>query len=114
MEQNIHEFIQTCRIEQMLSIQELAKRSGISASHISRIERGKRRPSPETLEKLAPHLQVDYVKLLEVANLLEKKEKQIIHLEEVLRHPKLYLDGQPISDDLRNLLFEIISKQKKD
>lgn len=109
MELNIHEFIQQCRIEQKLSIQELSKRSGVSASHISRIERANRRPSPETLEKLAPHLQVEYVKLLEVANLLEKKEKQVIHLEEVLSHPKLCLNGEIINEELRNFLLRSIA-----
>lgn len=106
---NIHEFIQSCRIEQRLSIQELAKRSGVSASHISRIERSNRKPSPETLEKLAPHLNVEYVKLLEVANLLEKKEKQIVHLEEVLRHPRLFLNGEPIDEERRETLRKSIS-----
>lgn len=106
---NIHEFIQSSRIEQRLSIQELAKRSGVSASHISRIERGNRKPSPETLEKLAIHLKVDYVQLMEVAKLLEKKEKQIVHLEEVLRHPRLFLNGEPIDDSKRELLRKSIS-----
>ncbi|MFF2531554.1 helix-turn-helix domain-containing protein [Brevibacillus sp. NPDC058079] len=109
MEMNIHEYIQQCRIEQKLSIQVLSKMSGVSASHISRIERANRRPSPETLEKLAPYLQIEYVKLLEVANLLEKKEKQVIHLEDVLNHPKLFFKGQIIDDQLRNHLLRSIA-----
>ncbi|WPS85462.1 helix-turn-helix transcriptional regulator (plasmid) [Brevibacillus halotolerans] len=109
MEQNIHNYLQQCRINQKLSIQELSKRSGVSASHISRVERENRNPSPETLEKLSPHLQIEYVKLLEVANLLEKKEKQIIHLEEVLNHPRLFLNGQLIDENLRHLLLKSIA-----
>jgi transcriptional regulator with XRE-family HTH domain len=108
-ELNIHEYIQSCRIGQMLSIQELAKRSGVSASHISRVERADRKPSPETLEKLASHLQVEYVKLLEVANLLEKKERQTIHLEDIAKHPKLCLNGEPISNEIRAILTSIIA-----
>lgn len=109
METTIHEFIQQSRIDQLLSIQELSKRSGVSASHISRIERANRKPSPETLEKLAPHLNVEYTTLLEVANLLEKKEKQVIHLEDVLNHPKLFLNGEIIEDGLRILLIKAIA-----
>lgn len=109
MEMTIHEFIQQSRIDQMLSIQELSKRSGVSASHISRIERANRKPSPETLEKLAPHLNIEYTTLLEAANLLERKEKQVIHLEDVLSHPKLFLHGEIIEDRLRSLLIKTIA-----
>jgi transcriptional regulator with XRE-family HTH domain len=106
---SIHDFIQQCRFEQRLSIQELSKRSGVSASFISRIERANRNPSPETLEKLAPHLQIKYVQLLEVANLLGKKDTSIIHLEEVLNHPNLFLNGEIIAENTRNLLLNSIA-----
>lgn len=52
------------RIEKGLSIQKLSALSGVSASHISRIESGKRNPSKKTLSKIAPHLSVEASYLL--------------------------------------------------
>ncbi|WCF11757.1 helix-turn-helix transcriptional regulator (plasmid) [Paenibacillus thiaminolyticus] len=106
---SIHEFIHSSRIELLMSIQELAERSGVSASHISRIEKGTRRPSPKTLKKLSPHLEVEYIQLLELANLIKKDEAEIVHLEKVLKHPRLFLNGQLIDENQRDFLFKCIS-----
>jgi transcriptional regulator with XRE-family HTH domain len=81
---NIHEFLHEKRIEMNLSIQQLSKESGISASHISRIERGIRKPSPQTLEKLATPLKVDYITLLKIANLLDNPNNKCVDLEQIL------------------------------
>lgn len=108
MDMNIQDFLKTTRIEQMLSIQELAKRSGVSASFISRIERGNRKPSSETLERLAPHLEVDLYKLLEIAKLLQRRDKHSYQLEEVLAHPALYVNGKLIDDETRKAIQRLL------
>lgn len=57
-----------------LSQRQLAELSGLSNTEISRIEKGSRKhPSPETLKAIAPHIQVNYELLLELAGYLEKR-----------------------------------------
>lgn len=58
------------RITLQLTLQELTDRSGISASHIGRIERGERFPSAKVLRKLAHHLQYDENELFTLAGYL--------------------------------------------
>jgi transcriptional regulator with XRE-family HTH domain len=114
MNPNIHDFLKTVRIEQQLSIQELSKLSGVSASHISRIERYNRKPSPRTLEKLAPHLNVTYMTLLEVANLVHKTASETIHMDEVLKHPHLVFEGSVVSEEVRKQITLLLENAKKD
>jgi transcriptional regulator with XRE-family HTH domain len=71
-----------------ISIQELSRRSGVTAGYINRLERGEKTtsgnepitPSPQVLKKLAPHLEVDYHDLLRAAG----------HLDDVIHKPDLY------------------------
>jgi len=113
MSSNIHEFIRTARIEQQLSIQALSKLSGISASHISRIERSNRKPSADTLQKLAPHLQVEYDDLLKIANLLEEDKKRRIHLENILQEPSLYFEGSLLDSDTKERILAFLQEKPK-
>lgn len=113
MNSTIHDYIRITRIELKLSIQQLAKMSGVSASHISRIERSNRKPSAETLEKLAPHLQVDYFSLLKMANLFDKKEHQIVHLETVLEKSYVLFDGKTVDEQTKKEILQLLN-QKKD
>lgn len=113
MSQNIHEFIRTIRIEQQLSIQALSKLSGVSASHISRIERSNRKPSADTLQKLAPHLQVEYDTLLKVADLYEEEQNKRIHLDQLLKEPHLYFEGSLLKPDHAKQVFEFIKELQK-
>ena len=53
-----------------LTLSELAARSGVSASHIGRIERGERLPSGHILRKLAKPLDLDESLLLTIAGYL--------------------------------------------
>lgn len=51
-----------------LSLQLLAQQTGVSASYLSRVERGLRNPpGPALLKRLAPVLQVEYTDLLHEA-----------------------------------------------
>lgn len=113
MNQSIHEFLKSIRIEQQLSIQELSKISGVSASHISRIERCSRNPSPHTLEKLAPHLNVSYMTLLQVANLVHKTSSDAIHLEELFENSTIYFQGEVVSSHLIDQMKTLLQQIKK-
>lgn len=61
-----------------LTLQQLAARSGISASHIGRIERGERFPSAKVLLRLACHLQYDENELFTLAGYLTSQD-QVSH-----------------------------------
>ncbi|MDH5695953.1 MAG: helix-turn-helix domain-containing protein [Dehalococcoidia bacterium] len=50
---NFGELVRQRRVIQSLTLQELSTRSGVSASHLGRIERGERFPSGSILRKLA-------------------------------------------------------------
>lgn len=88
-----------------ISIQELCRRSEVTAGYINRIERKQKSggtglpmlPSPQILEKLAPHLKVSYHDLMRAAG----------HLKDVPEKPDLYqlllaglvkVEGQVITD----------------
>lgn len=50
--------IRTWRERRGLSRQDLAQRAGISASFLAQIESGRRKPSPETMRRLAAALSI--------------------------------------------------------
>jgi len=58
------------RVMVPLTLQELAATSGVSASHLGRIERGERFPSAHTLRKIAKPLGSEESELLTLANYL--------------------------------------------
>lgn len=55
---NIGYAIKFCRQQKRMSIPDLARESGVSASHVSLLERGKRDPSFEALTKICAGLRV--------------------------------------------------------
>jgi len=61
---NTTKSIKEQRKKMALSLEKLSKISGISISHLSRIERGNRRPSIRTLKKIAKPLGFDLQELL--------------------------------------------------
>lgn len=58
------------RISLSLTLQELAGKSGVSASHLGRIERGERFPSAHILQKLAKPLAFEEDELFTLAGYL--------------------------------------------
>lgn len=52
------------RLRRLMSVRDLAERSGVNHSAISQIERGLRQPHPRTIGKLAEALEVDPGELL--------------------------------------------------
>lgn len=118
MSLTIHDQIKEMRMEKKLSIQELSNLSGVSASHISRIERSDRKPSPATLEKLAGSLEVSYVLLLEIANMLPVlKTTHAFEMEQILSLPSLLYRGEELKTEerlrVRNLLEAIKKENEK-
>jgi len=65
------------RVSLSLTMQELAANSGVSASHLSRIERGKRCPSAHLLRKIAEPLGFDENELFMLAGFLSPQSPVI-------------------------------------
>ena len=60
-----------------LTLQELAARSGVSASHLGRIERGERFPSAHILQKIARPLAFEEDELFTLAGYLSPQSPMI-------------------------------------
>jgi transcriptional regulator with XRE-family HTH domain len=65
------------RISLLLTIGELAAKSGVSESHLSRIERGERFPSASILQKIAKPLGFDEDELFMLAGFLSRRPSTI-------------------------------------
>ena len=63
----IGSIVKQLRLRADLSRLQLGAASGVSASHITRIESGQRFPSAKVLRKIAPHLNIGEVELLVLA-----------------------------------------------
>lgn len=73
------EFIKGIREAKNLTLMEVAEKSGINHSHLSRIENGERNPpKPKTMKNLAVALGVSFATLLEKAGLIEESEKDLL------------------------------------
>ena len=65
------------RISLPLTLQELAAKSGVSASHLGRIERGERFPSAHILQKIAKPLTFEEDELFTLAGYLSPQSPMI-------------------------------------
>ena len=65
--QNLGRIIKQQRLLSGLTLRELANSSGVSTSHIGRIERGERFPSAHVLRNIAPHLGFEESELFSLA-----------------------------------------------
>ena len=72
--QNISKIIREQRKRIPLTLHQLAEMSGVSVSHLGRIEQGLRKPSPQTLQKISKPLGFDLDELLTMAGFLSLKE----------------------------------------
>lgn len=67
---NLGKILRQQRIITSLTLQELAAKSGVSSSHLGRIERGERFPSARILRKIARYLNFDENELFALAGFL--------------------------------------------
>jgi transcriptional regulator with XRE-family HTH domain len=73
MIKNIGETIRQTRAAIPLTLSELAKKSGVSMSHLGRVERGERFPSGHVLKKIAGPLGFGEAELLILGGYLDQK-----------------------------------------
>ena len=67
---NLGKILKQQRITVSLTLQELAVKSGVSSSHLGRIERGERYPSARILRKIARYLSFEENELFTLAGFL--------------------------------------------
>ena len=67
--------LRECRLDRLLSIRELAKRSGVTAKTIVDLEYGRRRPHYETMRQLCSALGVEAGDVAEFAAALGERGK---------------------------------------
>lgn len=68
------EMLRHRRAEVSLTLQQLSDLTGISASHIGRVERGNRFPSAKVLRRLACHLKFEENELFTLAGFLTQND----------------------------------------
>ena len=77
MKSEFGRFLRERRKQMGLTLQSLAKLSGVSQTYLTNIENGKRGiPSPEILNKLADPLEISYKELMEKAGYLPREATQ--------------------------------------
>jgi transcriptional regulator with XRE-family HTH domain len=92
--------LEILRTKRGLSLRELARRSGLSHSYLSLIEKGKRGiPSPEHLMKIAPYLNVNYMELMKAAGYVMTEDEDFT--EEEIEFLQQLDDGVPILELLK-------------
>ncbi len=74
---NLGKIIKQQRITVPLTLQELTAKSGVSSSHLGRIERGERFPSAHVLRKIARPLGFEEDELLTLAGYLSPQPRRI-------------------------------------
>ena len=74
---NLGRILKQQRIAIPLTLQELATTSGVSSSHLGRIERGERFPSAHILRKIAKPLGFDEDELFTLAGFLSPQSPSI-------------------------------------
>jgi len=74
---SLGDIVRQQRLMQLLTLQELAAKSGVSASHLGRIERGERFPSAPILRKIAKPLGFEEEELFTLAGYLSAQSAAI-------------------------------------
>ncbi len=86
MPTSIGRYIADIRNEKGISQRELAEKSGISNTEVSRLENGKRiNPSPATLKAIANALEISYADLMKAAGYIEEAHEEDKFYELVFR-----------------------------
>jgi len=80
---NLGKILKQQRVNSSLTLQKLKDLSGVSPSHIARIERGERFPSASILKKICKHLGFEEKELLVLAGYLSPEPSMMMGEREV-------------------------------
>ena len=78
MKDTFGDTLKALRSEKRMGVRELGRAVGISAMHISNLEKGKSMPSAELVEKLAAELEGDLDELLHLADQIDPAVVDVI------------------------------------
>lgn len=107
--QSISKIIREQRKSIPLSLNQLSELSGVSVSHLSRIEQGQRKPSSRTLQKVAKPLGFDLNELLILADYLSPEPQTLAEEQrDKLRAELNMLLERAVSDS--NRIKEIVNR----
>ena len=111
-QQSIAKIIKEQRKRLSISLNQLSRLSGVSLSHLGRIEQGLRQPSTRTLQKIAKHLDFDLYELFVMAGHLlpdpstfseEQRDKLRTELNTLLE--RVASDSNRIEEIINRLLL---------
>lgn len=102
----INDQLKEARLSKGISIHKLSELSGVSASHISRIEQKKRNPSPKTLKKLIKPLQIEEQLIESTLCRYGDNEKCLIDLKTLLLDYPVVFDGHWLSHEDRQFVIK--------
>lgn len=112
---NLGRIIKQQRARVLLTIRELAVKSGISTSHLSRIERGERSPSANVLQRIAKPLGFNEAELFMLAGYLSPQPRSTAENPRACGgldpHVARVLDQEPV--DIQRTAIEILSILKR-
>jgi transcriptional regulator with XRE-family HTH domain len=87
--------------------------SGVSASHLTRIENGQRFPSAKVLRKIAPHLRIGEIELLSLAGYVSADGYEVIGKPDCTKldpHVVTLLSQEPV--EVQRAVISILSMVK--
>ena len=110
------QYLKELRKEQGLTLIELGERVNLSNPYLSQIETGKRGfPDAELLEKLAEHLNIDFLTLLSKAwefkndrPLIKDPESSNFDLIELLKDQQLNIQGKTLTPKEREQILGVL------
>lgn len=108
-------YLRKTREDKKLSVNQLGIYAGVSPGLISKIENGKRGvPKPETIEKLAKGLKIDYVIMMRKAGYIDgESEKNDNEIKLTSKQEKLMKEIKNLDDETIDFLEGILDRIEK-
>jgi transcriptional regulator with XRE-family HTH domain len=111
--QNLGSIVRAQRKRLGLSLVDLAAKSGVSVSHLGRIENAQRYPSTNVLRKIAKPLDLDEKELFNLAGYLPAKQSKTPDLEKHKQLAELDILADRVTADINRIKAIIWGLHKK-
>jgi transcriptional regulator with XRE-family HTH domain len=111
--QNLGSIVRRQRQRLGLSLADLASKSGVSVSHLGRIENAQRYPSTNVLRKIAKPLNIDESELFNLAGYLPIEESKTTDLEKHKALAELDILANRVTADINRIKSIIRGLHKK-
>lgn len=105
VDSSLGEFLRQARMKKGYSLQNVEDLTGLSSSHISRLESNSRKPSIRTIEKLARILDISNEELFEKMNIdIRTFQSKPLELFEIIDNPELLINGELLTKKDKKML----------